>query len=45
VQQKTAEIAKLKEQIELEKVTVILQLFDNRVYMMTGAGGTRHLPV
>jgi hypothetical protein len=39
------EIIKLGEQIELEKATVILQLYDNSVFLVGGAGGTRHLPV
>jgi hypothetical protein len=45
VQQKTTEIIKLSEQIELEKSTIILQLFDNCVFMAGGTGGTKSLPV
>jgi hypothetical protein len=44
VQQKTAEIVKPSEQIELEKSTIIVQLFDNSVYMAGKAGGTKSLP-
>jgi hypothetical protein len=39
-----AEIAKLSEQIDLEKATAILQLFDNSVYLVGGTGGTKSLP-
>ncbi len=45
VKQKTAEIARLGEQIELERVTVVLQSYDNSVFLVGGAGSTRHLPV
>ncbi len=43
VQQKLAELTKLGEQIELEKATVILQLYDNSVYLVSSAGGTKIL--
>jgi hypothetical protein len=45
VEQKTQEIVNLSEHIDLEKSTVILQLFDNCVFMAGGAGGTKNLPV
>jgi hypothetical protein len=45
INKKTDEIIKLGEQIELEKATVILQLYDNSVFLVGGTGGTRHLPV
>jgi hypothetical protein len=45
VKQKTVEIARLGEQIELERVTVVLQRYDNSVFLVGGAGSTRHLPV
>ncbi len=35
----------MSEHIDLEKSTVILQLFDNCVFMAGGAGGTKNLPV
>jgi hypothetical protein len=44
VKTKTAEIAKLGEQIDLEKATVILQVFDNSLYLVGGTGGTKSLP-
>jgi hypothetical protein len=45
VEQKTQEIVKLSEHVDLEKSTIILQLFDNCVFMAGGAGGTKNLPV
>jgi hypothetical protein len=45
VKEKTAEIVKLGEQIDLEKATVILQVYDNSVYLVGGTGGTKSLPV
>jgi hypothetical protein len=44
VKKKMDEIIRLGEQIELDKATVILQLYDNSVFMVGGTGGTRHLP-
>jgi hypothetical protein len=44
VKTKTAEIAKLGEQTDLEKATVILQPYDNSVYLVGGTGGTKSLP-
>jgi hypothetical protein len=42
---KTAEIASLGDQISLENATIVLQLYDNSVFMVGGAGGTKSLPV
>jgi hypothetical protein len=44
IQQKTAEIAKLGNQIELKNVTAGLQLYNNSVHMVGGASGTKSLP-
>jgi hypothetical protein len=44
VRQKTAEIVSLGKSVDLEKATVILQLYDNSVFMVGGAGGTKSLP-
>jgi hypothetical protein len=44
VQEKVAELNRLGEQIELEKATILLQLYDNSVYLVGGAGGTKYLP-
>jgi hypothetical protein len=41
IRTKTAEITKLGEQIDLEKATVILQLYDNSVYLAGGTKGTK----
>jgi hypothetical protein len=45
VTSKTAEIASLGDQISLENATIVLQLYDNSVFMVGGAGGTKSLPV
>jgi hypothetical protein len=45
VKQKTAEINSLGQTVELDKATVILQLYDNSVFLVGGAGGTKSLPV
>jgi hypothetical protein len=45
VKQKTAEINSLGQTVELDKSTVILQLYDNSVFLLGGAGGTKSLPV
>jgi hypothetical protein len=42
---KTAEITSLGDQIALENATIILQLYDNSVFLVGGAGGTKSLPV
>jgi hypothetical protein len=44
VKQKTAEVIALGKTIDLEKSTVILQLYDNSVFLVGGAGGTKSLP-
>jgi hypothetical protein len=44
VKQKTAEVVSLGKTIDLEKATVILQLYDNSVFLVGGAGGTKSLP-
>jgi hypothetical protein len=44
VKKKVAEIANLSEEIELEKATIVLQLYDNSVFLVGGAGGTKSLP-
>jgi hypothetical protein len=44
VLEKVAELNRLGEQIELEKATILLQLYDNSVYLVGGAGGTKCLP-
>ncbi len=45
VKEKTAEIMSLSKEIDLENATVILQLYDNSVFMVGGAGGTKNLPI
>jgi hypothetical protein len=45
VKQKVAEIDTLGQTVELEKATVLLQLYDNSVFLVGGAGGTKSLPV
>jgi hypothetical protein len=45
VQQKVVETSTISAEIDLKKAAVILQLYDNSVYMVGGAGGTKHLPV
>jgi hypothetical protein len=45
MQTKTSEITKLGEQIDLEKVTVIRQLYDNIIYLVGGAGSIKCLLV
>jgi hypothetical protein len=35
----------LVEEINLTKAVVVIQLHDNSVYMVGGAGGTKHLPL
>jgi hypothetical protein len=45
VTSKTAEITWLGDQIALENATIILQLFDNSVFLVGGTGGTKSLPV
>ncbi len=37
-------VKELASQIDIDKVTVILQLFDNSVYMVGGPGGEKRLP-
>jgi riboflavin biosynthesis pyrimidine reductase len=44
VKKKPAEIVSLGQEIELEKATVVLQLYDNSVFLVGGAGGTKSLP-
>jgi hypothetical protein len=44
VKKKTAEVVSLGKTIDLEKATVILQLYDNSVFLVGGAGGTKSLP-
>ncbi len=39
-----AKIAKLGEEIDLAKAVVFLQLFDNSVFVVGGAGNTKLLP-
>ncbi len=31
-------------EIDIAKAAVVLQLYDNSVYMVSGTGGTKHLP-
>ncbi len=45
VKKKTAEIVNLGEEMELEKATIVLQLYDNSVFLVGGAGGTKSLPI
>jgi hypothetical protein len=37
-------VKELVSQIDIDKATVILQLFDNSVYMVRGPGGEKRLP-
>jgi hypothetical protein len=46
VKKKTAEIVNLGEEIELEKATIVLQLYNNNsVFLVGGSGGTKSLPI
>ncbi len=44
VQEKILEIEQVAAEVELDKAVVVLQLYDNSVYMAGGPGGVKHLP-
>ncbi len=44
VREKIAELEQLADNLEIEKSVVVLQLYDNSVYMAGGPGGVKHLP-